>query len=245
VSDASYTYNYTGTLSDGNSTAYDSATKPTLPGSYTVTATLDSTTHAGSGSAAFTISRKDLSWIAGTANDRIYNGGIGATVGTEPTLSGIITGDVANVGNGAAYFASPNAGTGIAVTGTGYSVTGTDAWKYNAVGQPGFGTADITAKAVTITPDAGQNKKYGETDPVFTFADPGLGGTYGLYGSDAFSGALSYTGADVGNYAFTLGTLSAGSNYSLTLGGSVTFEITKADSPAAPTVTGSYTGDGT
>jgi hypothetical protein len=67
-----------------------------------------------------------------------------------------------------------------------------------------------------------------------------------LYGPDAFSGSLSYAGANAGTYAFTLGTLSAGGNYSLTLGGNVTFEITKADSPAAPGgVTGSYTGDGT
>jgi hypothetical protein len=241
----SFTYSYSGTLADGGSTAYGPTdVKPTLPGSYTVTATLDSATHTGSGtSAVFTIGKKDLSWVAGTADDRPYNGGINATVSTEPTFSGVINSDNVTVGTGAAYFASATVGTGIAVTGTGYGVDGTDAWKYAVVVQPGFGTANITAKEVTITPDAGQSKKFGAADPAFTFvADPVL------YVPDLFSGALTRVeGADVGNYGFNLGTLSAGSNYSLTLDGSATFEITKADAITLPNqnVSHKYTLTGT
>src|SRR5207244_304300 len=70
----------------------------------------------------------------------------------------------------------------------------------------------ITPKPVTITPTSGQSKVYGTSDPTLTFSNnasltPG-----------AFTGALGRaSGEDVGNYAITLGNLSAGSNYSLSL----------------------------
>ncbi|MDR0876203.1 MAG: YDG domain-containing protein [Clostridiales Family XIII bacterium] len=142
-----FTYSYSGTLADGSSTAYGpTATKPANPGSYTVTATLDSTTHAGSGSAAFTINKKDLSWIAGKASNKTYDGSAAATVSVQPTLSGVVGSDNVTVSNGTASFASVNVANGITVIGKGYSVGGTAAWKYNVPsGQPGFGTANITA----------------------------------------------------------------------------------------------------
>lgn len=56
---ATYSYQYSGTTRAG--IAYSSATKPTQAGSYTVTATLISNTHSGSGtSAAFVINPKPL-----------------------------------------------------------------------------------------------------------------------------------------------------------------------------------------
>lgn len=56
---ATYSYRYTGTTAAGKK--YDSATAPTDAGTYTVTATLVSDTHAGSGtSAEFTIAPKAL-----------------------------------------------------------------------------------------------------------------------------------------------------------------------------------------
>jgi parallel beta-helix repeat protein len=90
-----------------------------------------------------------------------------------------------------------------------------------AVGAPTF---SITPKSITITPTVGQTKVYGTPDPVFTYAHTAM------VGLDAISGLLGRDpGANVGNYAYTLGSLDAGINYTLvmTLTPS-TFSITKA-----------------
>src|SRR5207245_2790185 len=80
---------------------------------------------------------------------------------------------------------------------------------------------EITTKAVTITPTSGQHKTFGATDPTLTYTFSPT-----LQTGDSFSGELSRaTGENVGNYAITLGTLSAGSNYSLSLA-PASFEIT-------------------
>ena len=75
----------------------------------------------------------------------------------------------------------------------------------------GFTGADLTigAKALTVTAEA-QSKTYGESDPALTYT------VDGLVGDDAVSGALArVTGEDVGVYAITLGTLTAGDNYTI------------------------------
>jgi len=91
------------------------------------------------------------------------------------------------------------------------------------------GALTVDALEVTVTPNADQSKTYGEADPTFlyTFSPELLAG-------DSFTGALSRTaGENVGTYAYTLGTLTAGGDYTLTLGGSNKFEIT----PATLTIT--------
>jgi hypothetical protein len=82
----------------------------------------------------------------------------------------------------------------------------------------------ITARPVTITPNSGQSKVYGASDPPLTFTNDG-----GLAAS-AFTGGLGRAaGEDVGNYAINLGTLSAGSNYNLSLSATtVNFAINRA-----------------
>ena len=109
---------------------------------------------------------------------------------------------------------------------------------------------EITAKPITVTPDAGQSKVYGASDPTFTYTNTAL------VGGDSLTGSLGRAaGENVGTYNFTLGTLSAGSNYTLSLAAE-TFEITKATptlsvtnspvnyngSPQAATVAGSVAG---
>ena len=74
-----------------------------------------------------------------------------------------------------------------------------------------------------MTPAAGQSKIYGEDNPAaltYTFSPA-------LHGSDALTGALSRAaGENAGTYAITLGTLSAGNNYTLSLAsGTVNFAI--------------------
>ncbi|MCX6785614.1 MAG: MBG domain-containing protein [Candidatus Komeilibacteria bacterium] len=80
----------------------------------------------------------------------------------------------------------------------------------------------ITAKPITVTADDSQTKVYGEADPIFAYTfNPAL------IGLDSFTGVLSrIAGENVGNYAYEIGTLTAGSNYSLNLD-SDTFAITQ------------------
>ena len=119
------------------------------------------------------------------------------------------------------------AATGYALTGN----TGTNAGDYTATatlangyiwsdGTSEYKTIDftITQKEITVTPGA-LSKVYGGADPVFTYA---------LSETATVTGALGrVAGEDVGAYAITLGDLSAGGNYTLTLI-PTNFEITKA-----------------
>jgi hypothetical protein len=74
-------------------------------------------------------------------------------------------------------------------------------------------------QAVTITPTVGQSKVFGADDPVFTYSQSPAASVTG-----ALSGDLGRAdGSDVGNYAYTLGTLTASSeNYYLVLSPSAT-----------------------
>lgn len=102
--------------------------------------------------------------------------------------------------------------------------------------------ASITPRDLTVTPNAGQSKKFGAEDPTLHSTNSGR-----VPGQiPDFCGALSRAeGEDVGQYDITLGTLalidhfSSGfkaSNYTLKMvSPAVKFEITKADAPAAPT----------
>jgi len=87
----------------------------------------------------------------------------------------------------------------------------------------GNATLTVAAKPIVITPDADQSKVYGSADPTpfsYTFAPP-------LVGTDAITGLMDrVSGEDTGTYAYTIGTLSAGSNYSLTVALTPTFSIT-------------------
>ncbi len=81
----------------------------------------------------------------------------------------------------------------------------------------------VNPKAITVTPDSGQSKVYGQADPTLTYSS-----SPALESGDSFTGALGRAaGNNVGNYAINLGTLSAGSNYNLSLSSpTVNFAIT-------------------
>ena len=69
--------------------------------------------------------------------------------------------------------------------------------------------AEITRKALTVTPTAGQSKAYGNADPSYY-----KGSVSGLYKGDSVTGAIGReSGEAVGTYKYTAGTLSAGENY--------------------------------
>ena len=156
VVDPQYSYEYRGTLDDENKTAYPlNAKAPTEPGTYTVVATLTSSSHRGSGeSGPFRITPGPLSWSEdGRVSDKAYDSETIATVTHSPTLLGVINRDDENGGvsvvEGEAHFASAEVGTW-PVTGTGWGVAGVNAWKYNEPAeQPVFRPARITGPEVT------------------------------------------------------------------------------------------------
>jgi hypothetical protein len=96
-------------------------------------------------------------------------------------------------------------------------------------------TLTVDPAALTITPDAGQSMVYGGAVPALTYGASGF-----VNGDPAFtlSGSLGTTATSaspVGNYAFTLGSLSAGSNYTLDLAPDApTFAVTPAPLTVTP-----------
>ena len=85
-------------------------------------------------------------------------------------------------------------------------------------------TFRINARPVTLTPDGGQSKPYGTSDPVLTYSVNGMGLATGDTETSVFTGALSrVAGETVGNYDILPGTVAANSNYV------VTFDSTSVD----------------
>ncbi|WP_018259682.1 MBG domain-containing protein [Methylobacterium sp. WSM2598] len=85
------------------------------------------------------------------------------------------------------------------------------------------GRLTVAPATLTVTPEAGQSKVYGGADPGLRYGvtglvvNPGLGvDDSGLRLSGALGRAPGETVAD-GPYAYTLGSLAAGANYTLTL----------------------------
>ena len=111
---------------------------------------------------------------------------------------------------------------------------------------PGVSFAINQAK-LAVTPDSGQNKVYGNKDPILTYTQTGLVNGVTIDGgvaiNDSLNGALTRVGfgtpagENVGNYAITQGTLAASSNYSLSFTPGVNFAIT----PAILTLNGTKT----
>ncbi len=80
----------------------------------------------------------------------------------------------------------------------------------------------VIQKAISITAD-NMSKTYGDADPAFTYSSSGL------VSGDGISGALARTsGSYVGTYSISIGTLSAGGNYSTSFTGA-TLTINKAN----------------
>ncbi len=136
----------------------------------------------------------------------------------------------------------------MSATGTTHTNAGdypSDAWSF--AGNGNYNTAngtvhDVIAKrTITITPDAGQFKYCGQSDPTFTYT-----ASEDLITGNSYSGAIARLGTnDVGTYSYTIGTLSAGTNYTLTLGGSNTFEIKGVSIDASNTSTAIQLGTAT
>lgn len=96
--------------------------------------------------------------------------------------------------------------------------------KGNYTGTTTAATAwSLVARDVTITPDA-KSKTYGAADPELTYStDLTAGSALETAFNTAKSGALSYTGTDVGAYIIGIGTLKAGNNFNLKMNATAVF----------------------
>jgi hypothetical protein len=150
------------------------------------------------------ITAKSVTITGLSVENKTYDGNDNATILGTATIDGKVAGDDLNVVTGLAVFADKNAGTAKTVTFEDYDLSGSAVGNYTLSAQPANVTANITAKAVTITPDAGQSKYYGANDPVFTFTENGqVSGEIPDY-----SGALTrVAGETVGPYNITPGNL--------------------------------------
>lgn len=158
-----------------------------------------------------------------TAYSKIYDGNTAATIAVNQlSLSTKVGNDDVTLAP-VAVFAGTAVGSGKTVSLTNSPLAGASAANYSLsfTGAP-VAVANITAKPLVITANPGQSKVYGQSDPIFTFSS-----NPSLITGDNFSGALGrIQGGNVGTYAFTIGTISAGSNYTLSFGASPTFRIT-------------------
>ena len=148
----------------------------------------------------------------------------------DPLFTATVTSGSIAPGDFASGTLTREAGAGVGV----YSIH-KGSYTYGGNYNESYGPANltITQLAVMITPVSGQTKVTGVADPVFVFLF-----SPALVSGDSFSGALSrQPGETVGNYSFTLGTLSAGSNYSLSIATAPQFSITAGTRAITVTVT--------
>jgi hypothetical protein len=163
---------------------------------------------AASVSQKMTVTRRPMAITGATASNKVYDGTTSADV-TGAALSGVVNSDEVSLVLGAASFATRDTGTAKAVTVTGSTLSGAKAGNYNLAEVADL-TANVKAKEITVTANA-QTKVYGSSDPALT-----CGVAPSLYSGDAFTGMLSRASGDtVGKYAIVQGTLSVGTNYSL------------------------------
>ena len=177
-------------------------------GEATITATAAETANYQQSAASYTlrVSPKGVTITGLQAESKTYDGTTAAVITGTPALSGLMAGDDVTVdaARAAAAFADADAGTGKTVLLSGYALTGADAANYTLIAQPAGITADITKAAITVTPDAGQSKTYGEDDPTLTFAASAAANGE----SPAFDGALTRaSGEDADSYAIAIGSL--------------------------------------
>ena len=172
------------------------------------------------------------------STSKVYDGTTNSSI-TVGVKAGVLFGSDTLTITGTAVYNSANVNEANTITFTPDAITGNYELVPGVLTIPG---ASITPRDLTVTPNAGQSKKFGAADPTLHSTNSGR-----VPGQiPDFSGALSRAeGEDVGQYDITLGTLalidhfSSGfkaSNYTLKMvSPAVKFEITKADAPAAPT----------
>jgi hypothetical protein len=204
----------TGTLSFGTS-----ASNTSHVGSYAITGsglTADNGNYtfvqAGPNSTALTITQRSIN-LTGT---RVYDASSTINSGML-SVGNVVNGDNVTLG-GSATVSSKNVGTYTSFATNNLTQLNSD---YTFSG--GTSNVSITPASLIITADPNQSKTYGANDTAtgFTYLSSGL------FSGDSITGNLGRTtGENVSTYAYTLGSISAGSNYTASLTAGSTFEVT-------------------
>uniref|UniRef100_UPI001CF83D1D FG-GAP-like repeat-containing protein n=1 Tax=Penaeicola halotolerans TaxID=2793196 RepID=UPI001CF83D1D len=195
---------------------------------------------SGAPTATADITPAELVLTGLAAEDKVYDGTTVATLTGTPSITPLGSDVVTVSGTAEGNFAQANVGTAIPVSVSGLSLSGADQGNYTLV--LSNLSADITPATLTITVDAGQEKVFGTTDPIFTYVATGF-----ATGDDVslLSGTLARAaGEDVGTYAITQGSLAANANYSIDFTGA-DFTITPATITGISFADASFTYDGT
>ncbi len=195
---------------------------PTKAGTVKVQATKAASTNyneAKSAEKEITISPKTVTITGITAATKVYDGTATATPTGEGVIEGLVAGDDVTIVAGTAAFDNKNVGVGKTVKFSGYALDGAGKKNYALSAQPADVTADITAKAVTITGITAENKTYdGNTN-----ATPNGGTIDGMIDGDRVTivaGTAAFNNKNVGDdktvtfSGYNLGGTDAG-NYTL------------------------------
>jgi hypothetical protein len=184
--------------------------------------------------------------VAGTANNKIYDGNTSATVATLGS-SGVISGDTVTFADTSATFNTKNVLTATTVTIAGISDAGADAVNYTLSNTSTTAAARITPLGITVS-GTGTNKVYdaGVNDVVSltsggvisgdvvsfadtsaTFADKNVGNA-----KPVSIAGITATGTDAGNYTLNNVTASTAANITplgITVTGTGTNKVYDAD----------------
>ena len=237
---------YTYAVKSGSTGTLDAATGlPKTAGTYTVTATYEDSTNVGSKAAVLTIAPKvlhssDLEQTGGSAT-KVYDGTATSSITVGVKASSLCGTDTLPI-NGSAVYNSANVTDANTITFTPAAIT-TGNYTLAATEKLTITDAKITPRDLTVTPNPGQSKKCGATDPTLTYAYSGeVSGE-----TPAFDGELARDpGENVGTYEIKQGTLKLkdntsflANNYKLVVASGSKFEITKAASPTLKDITDS------
>lgn len=241
-----------------NSGALSEGAAPKWAGTYHVKASypeddknMSATTETA---ASYTITAKELTVTLSSPITKVYDGTTTVTSSPAFTLDGVVSVETVSLTAPTLLYSDNNVGGAIALTGASFSFSGdANVTKNYSLTQPTL-TGAITAKPLTVTPDAGQTVYNGETNesyvPTFTIS--------AAVGSEqpAHSGKLSWD-SSAGTYQIgtlvpadaTDGSGFRASNYTFALAsnpGAITIEsgtLQAAYATAAAEMTQNITGD--
>lgn len=220
-------YNATG-LPDGlsiNTATGEITGSPTAAGVFTVTLSAILGSETGLATLTYTINTINLTIPDAVANNKPYDGNTNAAI--TGTLTGAISGDDVSF-DGAGTFDTASVGINIFVT-SNIVLKGTKAANYTLT-QPGGLSADITAKALTVTATVNDREYAGSTNTAATVT---VNTVNGIVGSDVvtvnasgnFANGLAGDGKNV-TVNYTLSGADA-ANYSIVSPVTLTGNITK------------------
>lgn len=228
------TVNLTGTFADKNVGTGKTVTAGVSNANYTIAAT----------TATADITAKALTAITGiTASNKEYNGLTSATIDfASAGFTGKEGGDTLSISSATGAFDTKNVGTGKTVTISGITLGGADAGNYSITGLTPTTTADITAKAVTLSAPDVTREYNGNTTYTASAGDLStLSALLGVAGDSISAITLAFNTKDVGTNNKTLTPSAAiindgnsGNNYAITYADNTTSTI----SPKALSLSG-------